>query len=161
MRLLLLFTAFLGLSAIATDTCFSPNGGCDAKLTAFMKSAKGSLDVAIYDLNLPTVTDAIIEAAKAKVKVRVVVDERQSKGQDSTVAKLRSAKVPLRYGHQAGIMHDKYTLVDGRFVELGSFNYTRHATQSNHENQLYIDHPAVVSAYQADFEKLWQTAKLP
>ena len=34
------------------EVCFSPNERCDIKLTKFVESAKGSIDVAIYDINL-------------------------------------------------------------------------------------------------------------
>jgi len=138
------------------DTCFSPTEQCDVKLSLFLRKAKKSLDVAIYAINLPGTTEALISTSK-HLKVRVVVDRVQSKGKKSTVPELVAAGVQVRYGVQkgSGIMHNKFSIVDGAEVELGSFNYTEHAASVNHENQFYTDASIVVARYQAYFEELW------
>ena len=42
------------------ETCFSPEGGCDHKLIAFMRSARSTLDVAAYSMTIPEVAAALI-----------------------------------------------------------------------------------------------------
>jgi phosphatidylserine/phosphatidylglycerophosphate/cardiolipin synthase-like enzyme len=40
--------------------------------------------------------------------------------------------VNLRFGHTSeGIMHNKFVIVDGKMIEIGSFNYTNHASKAN------------------------------
>lgn len=49
-----------------------------------------------------------------------------------------SAGIPLRTNGQYKIMHDKVIITDGQNVELGSFNYTRSAANTNSENALVV-----------------------
>ena len=139
------------------EVCFSPDEPCGAKLTTFITTAQTSLDIAIYDINLDSFVHEILIQSK-KMPVRLVVDRRQSKGPHSAVKLLLRAGIPLRYGHQRGIMHNKFVLIDHKRLETGSFNHTHHASQANSENQIYLSDPFIVKRYQDRFEKLWREA---
>ncbi len=57
-------------------------------------------------------------------------------------------------------MHDKYLVVDGRWLATGSYNYSDNAEHNTLENVLFIDgarRPKVVRLYEENFEKLWAT----
>jgi len=138
------------------DTCFSPAGGCDQKLIRFITNAKSSLDIAIYSITHTGISQAIIDAKNRGITVRMVVDKSESKGNSSQVANLVSAGIPLKIGNFSGIMHNKFTIVDGAFLETGSYNYTNNATANNGENQLYLNDVGVISRFQADFEQIFQ-----
>jgi phosphatidylserine/phosphatidylglycerophosphate/cardiolipin synthase-like enzyme len=137
------------------EVCFSPDESCDAKLIKFIDTAEKSIDIAIYDLNLDQLAHKLLVASK-KIPVRILVDKKQAKGSHSLVPLLIKAGAQVRYGHQRGIMHNKFTIVDGRMIETGSFNYTNHASQSNNENQLYLANPTIVGRYKARFEEIWK-----
>jgi phosphatidylserine/phosphatidylglycerophosphate/cardiolipin synthase-like enzyme len=52
-------------------------------------------------------------------------------------------------------MHDKYMVIDGLEVELGSFNYTASAEHRNAENVLVRrDNPAIAQRYAEEWNKL-------
>jgi phosphatidylserine/phosphatidylglycerophosphate/cardiolipin synthase-like enzyme len=140
------------------DTCFSPDEPCDAKLEKFIEGAQKSIDIAIYDINLDSLAHQILILSK-KIPIRLVIDKRQAKEKNSVVPMLIKAGLNLRYGHQRGIMHNKFTIVDGKMLETGSFNYTNHASRSNNENQIYLSTPAIVARYQARFDQIWNEAK--
>jgi phosphatidylserine/phosphatidylglycerophosphate/cardiolipin synthase-like enzyme len=142
------------------EVCFSPDEPCDIKLIKFIEGAQSSIEVAIFDLNLKPLAAKLLGKSKT-VTVRVVVDRRQAKGQHSLVPELIRQGVNIRYGRQRGIMHNKFVVVDGKAVEVGSFNYTNHASKANEENQLYLTKPAVVERYRKRFEKLWSKGKSP
>jgi phosphatidylserine/phosphatidylglycerophosphate/cardiolipin synthase-like enzyme len=136
------------------EVCFSPDEPCAVKLLRFVDSAQTSVDVAIYDLNLDQLVHHLLIASK-KIQVRIVVDQRQAKGNHSLVPLLIRAGAQVRFGRQRGIMHNKFTVVDGKMIETGSFNYTNHASQSNNENQIYLRNPEVVARYKKRFEEIW------
>jgi phosphatidylserine/phosphatidylglycerophosphate/cardiolipin synthase-like enzyme len=137
------------------DTCFSPMEACDLKLIAFINTSAKTLDVAIYSMTHAGIAAAIIAAQKRGVIVRMVVDRQQSLGSSSLTGQLTAAHVNLRIGNLQGIMHDKYTLVDLRSVEAGSFNYSNNATVNNAENQIYLNDPTTVAKYENNFQILW------
>jgi phosphatidylserine/phosphatidylglycerophosphate/cardiolipin synthase-like enzyme len=142
------------------EVCFSPDENCDIKIVKFIQSAKKSLYIAIFDLTHDQIAHEILVASK-KVPVRVVADRRQAKTEHSLVKLLIKGGVQVCYGRQRGIMHDKFTLVDGSMVETGSFNYTSGATSKNNENQIYLNHPQVIDRYKKRFEKIWNEASHP
>jgi phosphatidylserine/phosphatidylglycerophosphate/cardiolipin synthase-like enzyme len=148
-----------GMSDFAV--CFSPAGHCDAKLQSFVASAKQTLDIAIYSLTLSDLAQTIAKANAAGIKVRVICDRSEAKTGTSQIANLVKAKVPVKIGNVQGIMHNKFTIVDGHMLETGSFNYSNNAANMNAENQIYLDNPDVVNAYRAQFELLWKNAIPP
>lgn len=140
------------------EVCFSPDERCDLKLKKFIESAKTTLDISVFDINEDQVVHSILVQAQ-KIPVRVLVDTRQSKGQYSSVGLLKKAGVKVKYGRQRGIMHNKFTLVDGTRIQTGSFNYTRHASIANQENQVYLSTPSIVERYKLRFEKMWSEGR--
>lgn len=145
---------------IDQEVCFAPDEPCDLKLKQFADAAEKSIDMAIYDINLDELVHVVLLKSK-KIPVRVIVDQRQAKGSHSLVETLIKGGVQVRYGRQRGIMHDKFVVIDGKGLELGSFNYTNHAATANQENQLYLFSPKVVERYKERFEKMWSSARLP
>ncbi len=140
------------------EVCFSPDSRCDLKLVKFIESARKSIDVAVFDINLDSLVHQLLVKSKT-IRVRVLADRRQSKGPHSLVSTLVKGGVEVRIGRQRGVMHHKFTVIDGTRLETGSFNYTNHASRANQENQLYLDDPGIVARYQARFEESWSKAK--
>jgi phosphatidylserine/phosphatidylglycerophosphate/cardiolipin synthase-like enzyme len=136
------------------EVCFSPEEPCDTKLVKFVRTAEKSIDIAIYDINLDALVHELLLKSQ-KIPVRILVDRRQAAGGHSSVPLLIKAGANVRFGHQRGIMHNKFVVVDGKAVETGSFNHTFHASKANNENQIYLMNPDVVSRYQKRFEKIW------
>jgi phosphatidylserine/phosphatidylglycerophosphate/cardiolipin synthase-like enzyme len=142
------------------EICFSPDEHCDRKIVTLVDSAKVSLDIAIYDINLDSLVTHIIQKSK-QIPVRMVVDRGQAKTEHSAVPRLLAAGVKIKFGSQRGIMHNKFLLVDGKMMETGSFNQTNGASFYNNENQLYLSNPKVLDRYKKRFEWLWENGKLP
>jgi cardiolipin hydrolase len=149
------------LKAIAppkdNEACFSPDEPCVYKLIRFIQSAKETLDIAIFDITDKRVATAIIEQAKV-ARIRLVLN-RRTKDSTGAYQMLRDAHILTRIGKQRGIMHNKITLVDGKRLQLGSYNYSYGASNSNQENQLYLANPTIVERYKARFEKMWREGK--
>jgi len=146
------------LAPVDNETCFSPHEPCDVKLWKFIQSAKTTLDIAVYSITHPKIVHEILVTSK-KIPTRIIVDRSQSKGTHSLVSLLIKAGADVRYGTQRGIMHHKFTLVDGARLQTGSFNYTDGATFKNQENQIYLSEVGVVTRFKHQFEEMWKTAK--
>ncbi len=136
------------------EVCFSPGSRCDLKLIRFIESAKTSIDMAIFDINLDQLVHVLIQKSH-QIPVRVLVDSRQSKEKSSLVQTLVKGGIEVRLGTQRGLMHDKFSIVDGKRIETGSFNYTNHATRANQENQIYLGDQEIVDQYRSRFNESW------
>lgn len=137
------------------ETCFSPEGGCDQKLIAFMRTATSTLDVAAYSMTIPELAAAIVEIRDRGVSVRVITDVNQVRGNTSVVRNLVEARIDVRIWDPQRMMHNKFTIVDGRAIETGSFNYSVSASRYNSENQIYIYDENVARAYAGEFARIW------
>jgi phosphatidylserine/phosphatidylglycerophosphate/cardiolipin synthase-like enzyme len=136
------------------NSCFSSDEACDEKLIHFIRSAKKSLDIAIFHLTHPEIVHEILVVFR-RVPVRIIVDRKQAKQDFSLVDSLVKAGVEVRMGRQRGIMHHKFVIVDGEFLETGSFNFTLGAAFKNQENQVYLTDPEIVERFKDHFEKMW------
>lgn len=105
---------------------------------------------------------SLVAARRRGVDVRVVVDDRgnRSRASQSAMNVVVNAGIPLRTNGQYKIMHDKVIITDGQNVQLGSYNYTRSAAESNSENALVVrEVPALAQTYLAHWQSRWDGGK--
>ncbi|EOD17417.1 hypothetical protein EMIHUDRAFT_374088 [Emiliania huxleyi CCMP1516] len=129
------------------------------QLLAVIGDATTTLDVCVFTITCNELADAIIAAAKRKVRVRVITDDIQATSQGSDVSELaRTPGVTLRTDHQKEAhMHHKFALVDGTTLVNGSFNWTRAAVLTNYENvAITSGAPGLIGEYTREFERLWR-----
>ena len=140
------------------SVCFSPGGNCAKQISNLIRSCTSSVDVAIFDINEAQIVSSLL-AQKNKCKIRIVVDRRQASADEtSAVDELANAGIPLRYGRQKALMHNKFTIVDRSILETGSANYTNNGNLNNNENIIFLTDTATVLRYQNRFDVIWDTA---
>ncbi|MBK8910582.1 MAG: hypothetical protein IPM61_04560 [Chlorobi bacterium] len=130
--------------------------------------AKSSVDMAMYNLNVQSVVDALIAAQKRGVKVRVV--GHVENGGDQKFQQLVSAGIPLitnpraPSGEQQPLMHNKFFVIDARpgapsgsqpVTMMGSWNATFAQTYTDPNNLVIIRDAAVTAAYLKEFQEMW------
>ncbi len=123
-------------------------------LIAAINSAKSTLDIAIFQLNLEDVGEALLAAKKRGVKVRMVTDI-DSLVELETLRSLKKAGVSIISDNREPIMHNKFMVVDGKAVWTGSYNWTPSCTFRNNNNAIYIQSPELAADYRVEFEKMY------
>ena len=142
------------------EVAFSPNEGSERLVVRVIDSARQQIDVLSYSFTSPAVTEALLRARHRGVLVRIVADYRNNISEDRS-GKARAALSALANGGADvrtisvyPIHHDKVICVDGRTVELGSFNYSAAAAAKNSENVLVSwDNPELAKVYLGHFER--------
>jgi len=131
------------------------HGGLDEKLTAFINTSKTSVDMAIYQLDLPNVTQAMLDAKKRGATVRVMTDisTLEDPKNNASYLQLQKAGIPIVGGNPNAIMHNKFVVVDKAAVWLGSWNFTTDDTYRYNNNAILIQSPELAKNYTATFEK--------
>jgi len=129
----------------------------DEKLTIVINSAMTSVDIAIYQLDLPTVTQALIDAKTRGARVRVVtdVDIYQNPKENPSFKQLEKAGIKVVSGNPNGIMHDKFVVVDNSVVWMGSWNFTTNDTYRYNNNAAVIQSTQLAKNYTVVFEKMF------
>lgn len=123
-------------------------------LLGVINSAQKTLDIAIYELNLDEIGDAILAARDRGVQVRMVTDTDELEELDALI-RLEEAGIPIVGDERNPIMHNKFVVVDGQAVWTGSWNFTANDTYRNNNHGIYLRSPALAQNYTAEFEEMF------
>jgi phosphatidylserine/phosphatidylglycerophosphate/cardiolipin synthase-like enzyme len=135
---------------------FSPHGGAESTVVATLRQARVRVHAAIYGLTSPAIEAALKDLAHAGVGVALKTDKNQSAGKDQSALldRLRGAGVAVDVSRSRSLLHDKFAVVDSRWVITGSFNWTTSAERRNRENLLIFDCPTLASHFEAEWESI-------
>jgi phosphatidylserine/phosphatidylglycerophosphate/cardiolipin synthase-like enzyme len=149
-----------GLACTAdVSVCFRPGAvSCAARVVASIAAAERELLVQAYTFTSPEIVQAIGDARKRGVAVRVILDKENRQPRYTGATYLRNAGVPVRIDDTVAIAHNKVMVIDGALVIGGSYNYTRSAETRNAENVTFSRSTCLAETFRANFERRWQTA---
>ncbi len=142
------------------------------RFIAVLRSAKTSLDIAVFTLSDQRIADLVLSLHKQGVKVRIVTDNDTVGNQGSDVIALARAGVPVRLdglpggsggpplrdstkGGASSLMHHKFAILDGKVLLTGSYNWTSTAASLNSENIIITNEAFFVQAFATQFEQMW------
>jgi len=134
---------------------FAPGDDCLRRLRELCLGAKRSIDVCVYTISDDRLCDALLDAHRRGVAVRILSDDHKIHDAGSDVLRLRDRGLDVRLDDTAFHMHHKFALFDGQRLASGSFNWTRSASEGNEENLVVTDDVRLVRAFAAHFEQLW------
>lgn len=126
----------------------------DQELVRYIDSANVSIDAAFFELDLQSVTDALIRAKQRGVEVRLVYDDEHTNA-DPQIRDLQKSDVPSTPDERSAFMHNKFLVVDGECIWTGSFNWTSNANNKNSENAIYVCDQQLAQNYQVEFEEMF------
>jgi phosphatidylserine/phosphatidylglycerophosphate/cardiolipin synthase-like enzyme len=140
------------------------------RLSAFLRAATQTLDLAIYDMRFSDplraqLLSVLRERAEAGVQIRFCYDGDKpvqpnvAAGQDpapaGTGAFVQSLGYPWRRIAGMKLMHSKFIVRDRQSIWTGSTNMTDDAFTLMENNVVVIDSAALAGSYAQDFEQLW------
>ncbi len=140
---------------------FSAQDGIEWVIEREIDAAAKRIDAAIYTFTSRPLAQALVDAQKRGVRVRVILDPSNASGSYSKAAYLTKNGIEIRTEKGAGLMHHKFALIDDSVLITGSFNWTASAEAENDENILVLKgFPATCRAYSREFERIWRDAKV-
>ena len=134
---------------------FSPDGRCQEQVCSEIRSAARTIDVMMYYFTNHSICEALADAGKKKVNVRVILDSSQKDLRYSNWKKLKSLDIPVHFYSGEGLLHHKVAIIDGETVLTGSYNWTQAAQEKNQENLIIIKDEKIADVFQREFEKLF------
>ncbi|RMF81417.1 MAG: DUF1669 domain-containing protein [Chloroflexi bacterium] len=131
-------------------------GGIDTALATAIRNTQSTLDIAAFEFNNPVLTEAVLDAAERGVQVRIVTDDDHGlHDEHSTIRQFIQAGIPVVDDDRSGLMHNKFMIMDGSTVWMGSWNYTINGTYRNNNNALALRSRRAVENYQAEFDEMF------
>lgn len=160
-------------------------GGPDVVLVADLNSAQRTIDVAAFEMNSPTITQALLDAHRRGVQVRIVTDdangldveayqeylaadederenladEMGSPPDETTLDELYDAGIPIEDDDRSDLMHNKFIIIDSTVVWTGSMNLTINGTYRNNNNFVRIRNQRMVQDYQTEFNEMFMAGQ--
>jgi phosphatidylserine/phosphatidylglycerophosphate/cardiolipin synthase-like enzyme len=128
-------------------------GGLDEKISADIDRARTQVDVAAYHLEAPPILEALIEARKRGLTVRVVVDDGQTPA--TVVNRLRRNGMSVVEDRRSAFMHNKFAVIDHTVVWTGSMNFSPGDVYCYNNNLVRLESPELAANYTAEFEEMF------
>ena len=105
--------------------------------------------------------EAMLERAGAGVDVTGIFETRGSETEFSELPPMYCAGLPVRQDGNPSTFHHKVIVIDGQILITGSLNFSNNADESNDENVVILNNPAIAAQYLQEFERRWVEAKQP
>ncbi len=128
--------------------------GLDDHLVALIRGAQDHVLCAFYELSLDAVADALIAAHGAGRRVALVTDSHYEAR--PALRRCISAGVPVVFDKRSPFMHNKFCVVDGRWVWTGSTNITANGMYRNNNNALLLLSPELAANYALEFAEMFE-----
>lgn len=139
-----------------TEALFSPGHACRGAILDCLHQARQSVDICVFTVADDRISEAILKTHERGISVRLISDNDKANDAGSDVDFLRSKGIRVRIDRTIHHMHHKFALFDGRILLNGSFNWTRSASENNHENLVLTTDSGLVNTFARHFEELWE-----
>jgi phosphatidylserine/phosphatidylglycerophosphate/cardiolipin synthase-like enzyme len=125
----------------------------EAALLGLINGAQKNIVCAFYDFELEEIAQALIARHAAGVNVALVSDSDYS-GRPGLIL-CREGGIPVIFDKRSALMHNKFCVVDGRYVWTGSTNITRNCMYENNNNSVLIVSTELAANFAAEFEEMF------
>lgn len=124
-----------------------------------VNNAQKYIYIPTFVLTHQGLTDALINAKKRGVDVKVIIDGTSSNQIHTKHNLLRDAGIPVKAENYAGKMHMKTIIIDDKYTCIGSMNFSNSGENRNDENMILIEDAKFAEFYRDYFNYLW--VKIP
>ncbi len=120
-----------------------------------LKSAQKQIDMAAYSLTDWAIVDALLDAHRRDVAIRIVLDPSQQHAFD----RMREITGDIRMKTPGPYMHLKSYSVDGRILRSGSANLSASGLKQQDNDVIVVHEASAARAFEERFERIWTEAK--
>lgn len=135
----------------AIEVWFAPGSQPENALVKEIDGAKSEIRILAYNFTSQPIVDALIAAKARGVDVQVVIDHKALHEKKCVAEQLLLAKIAVFDDEAHPIQHNKVTVLDGKLVVTGSYNYSVNA-KKNAENLLIIRDVEIANLYRANWQ---------
>lgn len=125
----------------------------DIRLIEKLNTAKKSIRIAVFELDSPTIADALINAHKKGIKVEMVTDTDYI--DEEATKKVKDAGISIVDDNRSALMHNKFIIIDDEYVWTGSFNATYNDAYRNNNNSAFIKSKELAENYTDEFNEMF------
>jgi len=141
---------------VRAEAYFAPGDDCPRAIVNLLGRARRSIDICVFTITDDRIAEAIVEAHRRDVAVRIIADDDKAEDRGSDIDRLGRLGIPVRVDRTENHMHHKFAVFDRTTTLTGSYNWTRSAARYNEENFIVTDDARLTKAFSERFERLWR-----
>lgn len=124
---------------------------------ADLDAAQATIDLAVFDLDVNEIAEALIRARARGVVARVVIDSENLATPEVSelTGRLERVGIAVRFDDREPFMHNKFIVVDDTITWMGSWNFTANDTWRNNNNMLRFVSDEIAADYAREFEQMF------
>ena len=134
---------------------FSPKDKQSKRIIELIKNAKHYIYMPTFLITHQKITEALIDAKKRGIDVRIIIDGNSTTTAHSTHSILRNNGILLKTENYAGKLHSKMIIIDDEYLITGSMNFSNSGENKNDENTVIIKNSKIAKAHKDFFLYLW------
>jgi phosphatidylserine/phosphatidylglycerophosphate/cardiolipin synthase-like enzyme len=147
----------------AVEIRYAPAADLERIDLALLRQATRSIDIAAYLFVDQALIEALADAARRGVRVRLYLDGGQEALREGFGGRARGLRgidrIELRLKPPGSdIMHLKSYSVDRKLLRTGSANFTYSGLKREDDDLVVIRDPAAIAAFAESFEAMWRRA---
>ncbi len=151
-RILLIFIiVLLSSNSFAWSVNFNTppkTGRLKSSLSNLLISAQSTISIAIYNLNDLDIIHILKEKSLEGINVKLVMEGKNYVSHLGMLKGLNIVADPV----DGGLMHEKFAVVDDRWVWIGSANFTHSSFYMDFNNAVIFNSPALASTMNEEFD---------
>lgn len=128
-------------------------GGIDELIAADLLRAQTQVDVAAFDLDAEPIVAALMTLNERGVAVHIVTDTDNA--DLSSIRRLRRNGLSVVEDKRSGLMHNKFIIIDNRYLWTGAMNFTSNDVYCNNNNTVRFDAPTLAANYRAEMDEMY------
>lgn len=146
----------VNISGINLGIYFSPEDKAVTNvILPLIKKSEKYIYIPTFVLTDKKVTQALIDAKRRGVDVKIIMDALNASVQHSKHRELRLYGIPVKTENYAGKMHSKSMIIDDKYTIIGSMNFSNSGENRNDENMLVINDEKITKSYKEFFLYQW------
>ena len=116
--------------------------------------AETSIDAALQELDSEPIANALIAAHQCNVTVRLVTETDYI--DETPIESLKAEGISVVDDKRSGsLMHNKFIVIDKRYVWTGSYNTTDNGAHKNNNNVIFFDSAELADNFTQEFEEMF------
>jgi phosphatidylserine/phosphatidylglycerophosphate/cardiolipin synthase-like enzyme len=132
----------------------------ESRLIKQIETAQHSFYGSFYEISAQPVINALIKAKTRGLDVKLVVNDHifssdKSSKKFTAFKGLITAGIPVITDDRPQLMHNKFAVIDNRFLWTGSYNLTYNCARRNNNNAVLIDSSELSSIYLEEFFEMF------
>jgi phosphatidylserine/phosphatidylglycerophosphate/cardiolipin synthase-like enzyme len=147
------------LAQCNVEAYFSPYDNVETVVVNRFNGAEEYVKCSLYGITNKKITETLIKKMSEGVSVMLCLDKIQSSGSSSKHKELEDAGADIVIKKSSVLEHNKFCVIDGKTVIMGSWNYSANAQKQDNSMVEITACGNIIGKFEDAFERIYNRDK--